>query len=200
VYEYANSDVSIKMTELMSKLSKLNSHAKALETIPVAFLQSYSNYLFPEGRFLVDWVPFRLLTAYIPLLKGRDTVFYSDITSETARVDDLKNGHTGETGRIQGLLSASTIFKAHHDLDLSCNLDIFGLDFRSIENHIIFHLQRIYDTGMDHVNLRVYTSKTACDISLLHSTLEQFGIQAVINGTRKEQYIEQVVYEKDISY
>ncbi|XP_060578785.1 histidine N-acetyltransferase-like [Ruditapes philippinarum] len=200
MYEYANSVVSIKTAEFISKFSKLNSHAKTFETFPVEFLQyPYSKYLFPEERIIVDWVPFRLSSTNVPLLKGRDTVFYSDITSETAKVDDLKNEHTDDTGRIQGLLSACTIFKAQQKFDLSCNLDIFGLDFRTIENHMIFHLQRINDTGMDNVNLRVYTSKTACDISLLHSTLEQFGIQAVTNRTREEQYIEQVVYEKDIS-
>jgi hypothetical protein len=72
------------------------------------------------------------------------------------------------------------------------------------KNHFI--LQAIHMHEYIHSDVSIKTAefmslyiKTACDISLLHSTLKQFGIHAVTNGTRKEQYIEQVVYEKDVS-
>ena len=198
MFEYNRSSVSM---HVMDRASQICCHSKVLENMPLEYLQPpYCNHLFPEGRIIVDWVPFRLSSTNIPLLKGRKTVFYSDVTiCRAEKVDALNENQTAETYQVQGLLSASSIFRVQHDLDISCNLDIFGTDFRSIYEHIMFHLGRINDFGMERVNLRIFTTKGIREGYLMHSALEQIGMKTITKESRKELYIEQVVYEKKFS-
>ncbi|XP_053404073.1 uncharacterized protein LOC123554430 isoform X2 [Mercenaria mercenaria] len=204
LFEYNRGNVSSKLKFLASDHSP---SAKVIDTIPADFLSPpYSNYLFPEGRVILDWVPFRLLLANVPLFKGRNTVFYTDITTvETERKREINDEPTQLKTKhaiphpVQGLLSASTVFKAHHDLDLSCNLDVFGTDFRSLRDHIIFHLQRIDAIGLEKINLRVYTMKGVDASPLLDPFLRSLGVETLTRESTINQYIEQVIYEKEIN-
>ncbi|XP_045202465.2 histidine N-acetyltransferase-like [Mercenaria mercenaria] len=54
-FRYKRSNISSELT-----LKTSDCKVKVIDTIPSEFLYSpYSNYLFPEGRVIMDWVPFR---------------------------------------------------------------------------------------------------------------------------------------------
>ncbi|XP_045202043.2 uncharacterized protein LOC123555500 [Mercenaria mercenaria] len=202
MFEYRKSNVSSK---LKSHTADYATKTKVIDNIPADFLSPpYSNYLFPEGRVILDWVPFRFLQTNIPLLKGRNTVFISDVAHAVETKSEKENSETDthqETpvaDNMQGLLSACTLIRTHHCFDVCCIVDMFGNDIRSLSDHIIVHLQRIHDTDLENINLIIVTSKGACESCLLDKIIEPFEIERVTSGPRKEYCTEQHVYEKEI--
>ncbi|XP_045200508.2 histidine N-acetyltransferase-like [Mercenaria mercenaria] len=203
-FRYKRSNISC---ELLLKTSDCISKVKVIDNIPFEFLSSpYSNYLFPEGRVIVEWVPFRFQETNIPLFKGRNTVFVSDVmlnktdtvqeTDKTAKHQENDSNLPQNASEVQGLLSASTIYKEQNEIDLSCVLDIFGNDIGSLRNHIIWHLQRIETTGLEDIIVTVITTKGVFEQPLLEKVLDTLGID-MKNGPIRGQFKEPTVYETE---
>ena len=145
----------------------------------VYFKSSALGYLFPEKRLLIDWVPFRPTEANIPIMKGKNTLFVSDVSLASGGVQN-------------GLLSASSIYRPHHGVNVSCTIDLFGSDCRSLGRHMSFHLKRIQSCGHQSVNLAVITSDKQ-DSVVIDKNLRKFGIERS-RGSRSRNNPE--VYEK----
>ena len=95
------------------------------------------DYIGPEGRLIVDLVPYKLTDVNIPLMTEPKeySVIYSDIHEDR--------------GHCSGLLSVGMVYPVPRPQH-KYSLEIFGKDVASLRLHIIKHLMRVKEktTGM----------------------------------------------------
>ena len=89
-----------------------------------------AEYLFPSGRIVVDFVPFKLFASNVPLMRAPNnfTQIFSDV-----RVDN---------GKPTGLLSIGTLYSAKDSTGI-CITEIYGTDISSMKRHVAAHLKRV---------------------------------------------------------
>lgn len=86
-------------------------------------------YLFPSGKIMNTWVPFKTMAENIPLLYWHGNTMYTDVT------DDAGNN-------VSGLLTSMTAYPAKADL-ICCHFDIYGSDLSSLKRHLVAHIQTL---------------------------------------------------------
>lgn len=137
-------------------------------------------YLFPKERIVVNWVPYRLQSENIPLLRidGDRVCMYSDVS-----VDN--------NGSASGLLSISTSYACMQRPYVSM-LDIYGMDTATLRNHIISHIMYIkqYTKG-DYLEMIVFV-EPAFHVGKLNQVFGDIGLNFV------DPYRMQMIYEKDL--
>ena len=90
-----------------------------------------SKYLAPQGRLILNQVPFQLYPSNVSIMRGQvvGTHIYSDV-----RLNDAV--------MCGGLLSFGTHFKVKEPY-FKYVLDGFGTDFQSMEKHLLAHLNNL---------------------------------------------------------
>ena len=101
-------------------------------------------HLFPSSRLLLDYVPFGIIKENIPLMKGRNLAFFSDV-----RI----SGNC-----VTGLLSAGSSYHCNKP-PRSYTIDIFGSDDNSVERHVIFHMKRAISLSREQTCLQIFINK-----------------------------------------
>ena len=94
-------------------------------------------YLFPEDRIIVDYVPFKLLSSNISLMRGP-----GDVTTIFSDVRILNNQHAG-------LLSFGTFYPVSGQNKFLCIIEMYGTDESSLKKHAAGHLKRIAQKADD---------------------------------------------------
>lgn len=144
--------------------------------------------LFPRERILVDWVPYRLLYANIPLIRwsGKRTKIYSDISV-------LDDGH------VIGLLTFSTVIPVQRP-PYVCNLNIYGTDTSSLRNHVTSHISHIR-SATDGVTSLLVLVEPEFNMQELEQTFKEIGLQKSEwhDSERPDKvYSLQYLFEKEI--
>ncbi|XP_053403079.1 uncharacterized protein LOC123555941 [Mercenaria mercenaria] len=180
----------------ISDITGIDEILQKLEGIPAAYLsEPYSNYLFPEGRIIVDLVPMRLIESNLKLLSRGSTVFVSDVhinPSECNKLTLLDNP------QVKGILTASSAYCTRDFTEMVLILDVFGRDLSNFNSHVACHLKRLSESTPQQVNFIIFSSK-GCDSSVVDYTLGQFGIKKLTEGQRLEDYVKLEVYERALS-
>ncbi|XP_053404074.1 histidine N-acetyltransferase-like [Mercenaria mercenaria] len=179
----------------ISDIKRIDGSLQKLEGIPALYLsEPYSNYLFPEGRIIVDLVPMRLIESNLKLAQGGNTVFVSDVQISS---NEYKKLNTFDTPQVKGILTASSVYCTRDFAEMVLILDVFGSDLSTFNNHVAFHLKRLRESTPQQVHFKIYTSK-GCDCSVIDYTLAQFGIKKLTEGRRLEDCVKLEVYERDL--
>ena len=146
----------------------------------------YRQNLFPDNRIVVDWVPFKVSSSNIPLLRPPENtyLFLSNVKS---------NAHEPF---VTGLLTVSTTFKAQ-DPPYACNLDIYGTDTSSLKEHIKKHICFIQQITNGTTSLLVFVeSEIVSDMMKVFSGLGLEQKEWYDSNDERKRYSMQYVYEK----
>ncbi|XP_052802981.1 histidine N-acetyltransferase-like [Mya arenaria] len=142
-----------------------------------------SNYLFPDDRIVVDWIPFRLKPENVPLLTWSG--------SNCAGFTSVPEGESPS-----GLLSFDTIFKSI-DPPYACNMEIYGTDITTLKHHLAFHLRRIRELTNGPTSLLVIVHP-GFNHSYLKKTFREFGLETELWRSKVNPslcYSKQFVFE-----
>lgn len=167
-----------------------------LTTVSESLLESYliskdlKSYLFPDGRFILDYVPFKLMDQNFPFITGPREFrnIFSDVRF---------NG-----SHCAGLLSCVTVYPCK-DLLFHCTVEIYGTDVSSIAKHIskIMKLiqQKVVDTERTgRVRIGLHLEKTVSP-EFVDQAFTKHGVPRTIwrdQNTSKERYTEVFLFEK----
>lgn len=147
-----------------------------------------SEYLFPEKRIIVDFVPLRLMQSNIELTGPKNfTEVYSDLLIED------------KSGACKGLLSFGTCYRIQA-LPYRYEIDLYGADMNRFRTHIVKHLLRLKErvTGITAVALFLEDSFSSETVDKL---LTEFGgtkRQTHDSTTSDKYYTHQYLYEKKL--
>ncbi|XP_052796124.1 histidine N-acetyltransferase-like isoform X1 [Mya arenaria] len=146
-----------------------------------------SGYLFPAGRVIIDWVPFRLLPENFPVLEsfeGNKCRIFSSMTPITP---------------TNGLVTINTMYKTSQ-LKYHCNIDIYGTKVDSLKDHMLQNLTQIKEADCDTTSLIVYTPMDF-DTEYLDKLFIEFGLPRndwIFESLPSENVLELYLYEKSI--
>lgn len=87
------------------------------------------NYLFPSGRIMNAWVPYKIMAENIPMLYWYGNTIYTDVTDDA-------------TNNVTGLLTSMTAYPGKADL-ICCRFDIYGSDMSSLKRHLLAQIQTL---------------------------------------------------------
>ena len=129
-----------------------------------------SKYLAPQGRLILNQVPFQLYPSNVPIMRGSEvrTHIYSDV-----RLNDA--------GRCGGLLSFGTHFKVKEPY-FKYVLDLFGTDFQSLEKHLLAHLNNLRTKTVSPTVVLIFVSEHF-DLQTLSVISEKYDLERT--GTLK---------------
>ena len=136
--------------EVREEVSKFYTDMHGLEKIDENELEKYfltvklRQYLFPSRRLLLDYVPYDIIKQNIPLLKGRNVEFFSDVKL---------NGND-----VTGLLTAGSSYKCNNPPQ-SYTIDVFGSDENNLEKHVAFHIKRAIKLSQEPICLQIFITK-----------------------------------------
>lgn len=141
--------------------------------------KSYKEYLFPNDRIVVHWVPYKLLPSNIP--------FFSHNGAVTMIAANVLN----DIGARKGLLSISKLHKCRKPMFYSI-LDIYGTDFSCLKDHFLFHLRKMHKVTDSEIAMRIYVEPST-DIDYAIQTVKDIGVsQCYMNSI--DNYL---VFERD---
>ena len=146
--------------------------------------EAIKNYLFPEGRMLVNTVPYRLMRENIPLIMDKSG--FTEILSDVV----LGNNNN----KCTGLLTVGTIYPVKRP-KFAYNIEIYGDCVISLDAHIACHLERIANKAYGRVSIHVVVgdkvSRTQVDKVML-----QYGVvtdKARITSGQEEPVIKRTL-------
>ena len=167
-----------------------------LTAVSGSLLESYlttndlKSYLFPEGRFILDYVPFKLIDKNFPFVTGPEEfrTMLSDVHFDGSR--------------CAGLLSCVTLFPCK-ELLFHCTVEIYGNDAFSVNKHVseIIRLirQKVVDTERSGtVRIGLYLEKQV-SLEFIDQAFMKHGVPRTIGrdpNTSKERYTEFLLFEK----
>ena len=146
-----------------------------------------SKYLFSHERIVVNWVPYRLLPSNIPFMRGPNhtTNMFSDIHMDARSYN--------------GILSTGTFYPVQSPSYL-CNLEIYGLNFRSLREHLVRHIMVLqkHTKGVTHLLLFGHQGFPVEDVVNFFS---EHGVSkyAWCDSRKPDRiYSEQILFERDL--
>ena len=147
-----------------------------------------SGYLFSQGRFLVDGVPFQLLLSNVPLMFAQNdvTVMFSDV---------LVDGNV-----CKGLLSVGTIQHIKNQ-SYVYNIEIYGTDIISVNTHISRHLNILKSKANNIVCMFIFIENAHLETAV-DEIFHQYGISRKLWHDSKiaEVYLtKRLVYEQTLT-
>ena len=142
--------------------------ASQLPTISESNLSKYfkskamCDYLAPEGRMLIDVVPYKMIDANISfMMQPRQ---YMEVYSDVNQSEDT----------YSGLLSFGLLFPIARP-QYKYMVDLFGTDYQSLRSHIVKHLMRLKRETTGVTALLIYVSDEF-DVKKLDDLMSEFGI------------------------
>ena len=164
--------------------------ASMLKTVSDIHLSLYfksrviRDYLSPEGRLLVDAVPYRMIDANIPFMiqPEKYTAIYSDLKVHG--------------GGCSGLLSFGLVFPIRRP-QFNYVLNIFGSDTSTLRTHIVKHLLRLKDRTKEVTALVVFVPKSF-DLHEVDKVFEDFGISRRPHKSAYQQLKSNQIYAYEI--
>ena len=145
-------------------------YSRGLEEVSAVDLKEHfrsthiSKYLAPQGRLILNQVPFQLYPSNVSIMRGSvvRTHIYSDV-----RLND--------EGRCGGLLSFGTHFKVKEPY-FKYVLDLFGTDFQSLEKHLLAHLNNVRTITVSPTVVLIYVSEHF-DLQTLSVISEKYNLE-----------------------
>lgn len=95
-----------------------------------------TNYLFPVNRIVMSWLPVKPLTSNISLLFFHGEIMFTDLEVNSA--NDNSNA-------LGGLLTSFSFFPVSLS-QYVLNIDVFGKDTTTIDQHVLAHLTNLKKT------------------------------------------------------
>ena len=145
------------------------------------------SYLFPSGRILVNAVPYRMMGSNVRLIMenaGKFTEMYTNVA---------KRNQT-----YTGLLSVGTVYPVKIP-NYAYNIELYGEDFSSLEEHICRHLKRITDRTYGIVSIYVFVDPDKRLLpQLISEIMGKYGVtkcKPTLSKTGEELTTERVVFE-----
>lgn len=139
-------------------------------------------YLFPQGRILVNSIPYRPMSTNIPLIldKSGYTEIYSDVV--------LGNKE------CTGLLSVGTVYPVKRP-KFAYNIEIYGdcTSIKSLETHIARHLTRITEKACGKVSIHVVIDENVSRTTVDKVMLQYDKVRTTTNA--EEPKIKRTLYE-----
>ena len=146
-----------------------------------------AEYLFPSGRIIVDYVPFKLLASNVKLMRAPNnfTQMFSDV-----RLDD---------GKPVGLLSIGTFYSAKNSTGL-CIMELYGTDVSSLKSHVAVHLKRVSQLVSSASNITLYIDKRIPSVEV-DGVFSGFGLTRFTwqdPNTGETGYTDHFLFEKQL--
>lgn len=149
-----------------------------------------SAYLFPHGRVLIDYTPYKLLETNVLLMKQTSsdhTEVFSDVRIEN--------------GCVRGSLSFGSVFKAQ-TVSYVYSIEIYGDDPVSVEHHVIKHLSMLKQKVEGSVCFMLIAQE-GFPLNTIDNTCIEYGLtrvnhgQNTLNGNlEKSRYLNSIIYEE----
>ena len=151
-------------------------------------------YLCPEERIIVDYLPCKLLESNTCFMKGPED--FTTRLSDIQVVDD----------HCTGLLSFGTVYPCKENTIFHCTLEIYGTDESSVRSHVKKHLsvvkQKAVKAGIHKAMVRFLASvergmsgevfdKAFTEFNATKVTWKDFNLP-------KEMYVESFLWEKNL--
>ncbi|XP_041368663.1 histidine N-acetyltransferase-like [Gigantopelta aegis] len=142
-------------------------------------------HLFPNKRFLTDWVPFRLLSSNI------DDIIKPDTLMLATSGHDRPNNDV-----ISTFLTTSSHFPCK--IGLAYNVNVFGDDVTELPQHILMHLENMRQISSDPevvISLFVVTPE-----NIVRADIDRYLCDTNISRYRDaEQFTKKRVFERPFS-
>ena len=145
----------------------------------------HREYIFPNDRIIVNWVPYKLLSSNIPYF------------SHTGAVTRIVTNALSDIGECKGLMSISTLFKCRNQ-KFACILDIYGTDSKCIKDHLLVHFRHVHATTDNETSLSIFTAPTI-DTNYVMQIVKEIGVaESKINPDLFSDFETQITFEKDV--
>ena len=158
----------------------------ALETLITS--EEFRQYLFPSDRLVVDTVPYQLMKANVPILRGPDndrTVVFSDVRKEN--------------DTLAGVLSFGILYRVKQP-SFQYTIEIYGKDETSLTKHLMGHLKNVIETTDGETYMITFTEKHI-QTKVINKTLSDFGVKRTFVRdpvTSEILFTEQFLFEKSL--
>ena len=138
--------------------------------------QTTANYLFPQDRVIINFVPYRLIASNVSL-----TNYFEAFTQVFTDV------HT-QCGKQRGLISFGTSYKVPA-FSCSYNINIYGNDMNSFERHVQKHLSRLKQKTVDRAAVTLFVDETFPG-EMIDEVLQKYGATKAHNSPRRQLLFE----------
>ena len=134
-----------------------------------------SSYLFPHGRILVDYTPYKLLKTNVLLMKQASS-------NHTEAFSDVRI----ENGSVRGSLSFGSVFKAQ-TVSYVYNIEIYGNDPVSVKLHIMKHLIMLKQKVNGSICFML-VAQEGCPVNIIDDTCREYGLSRVNHGQKHSKW------------
>ena len=173
---------------------RLRSSVSKLSVVTEADIASYFGsqlcvaYLFPHERILVNGIPYRMMNSNIPLIMGnrKFTEMYTDVAIQNKT--------------CSGLLSIGTVYPVKIP-NYAYNIEIYGGDYSSLEDHICRHLRRVMDKAAGNVSIYVFVDPDKSLPKPIDEIMAKYGVKKYptkVSKTGEELVMKRVLFEDTI--
>ena len=159
--------------------------AQRLTVVTDGLLASYirsevvSKYLFPQGRIVVNSVPYKAMESNIPVLREQKdaSVIFSDLCNSDPS---------------SGMLSIGTLFHVKNPA-FAYNIELYGSDTGSARSHIARHMLRLTDKVSELTGVFVFVDETF-PFDVVDKVFLDYGI----NRTLLRPFTKRMMFEKKL--
>ena len=128
--------------------------------------QTTAKYLFPQDRFIINFMPYRLFASNVLLMSqlASFTEVFTDVHTESGKQ---------KSGKHKGLLSFGSSYKIPA---FSCLyiINIYGSDVSSFERHVKKHLSRLKQKTEDTAAVTLFVDETFPK-EMIDELLQKYG-------------------------
>lgn len=146
--------------------------------------EALSKYLFPHGRVIVDFVPFRLIDSNVPFM------------TEPSKFLEVFSDVRTEADAYKGLLSFGSIYKVKA-VPYKYSLDIYGTDCNSLKVHLVKHLMRMKQKATGTTAFVVTLNETFRS-EIVEEILKQLGGTKAKDDPDSGYFTQQFLFEKHL--
>ena len=131
------------------------------DSLLTEYITTYSAYLFPEDRVIIDFEPYRLLASNVPLI------------NQPAGVREVFTDVHIQSGKHKGLLSFGTSIRVPA-FSTRLTIDVYGNDTDSFERHVLKHLSRLKHKTEDTAAATLFVDETF-PVEMVDEVLQRYG-------------------------
>ena len=139
-------------------------------------------YLFPTERVVVDTVPYQLMKANVPLMRGPNNsiVAFSDVRKES--------------DTYSGLLSFGTLYRIKQP-SFQYTVELYGKDESSLRPHLSSHLKNLFER-VDQKTCIVFYLGKQIPVETIDKIMSDYGIKR--DSSSNAYFTEQFLFEKPV--
>ena len=185
-YHYLQDILQYPVEPMRFKLQETDIRsAQRLTVVTDGLIASYirsevvSKYLFPQGRVVVNSVPYRAMESNIPVIREQKdaTVIFSDLCNSNP---------------LSGMLSTGTLFHVKSPA-FAYNIELYGSDTGSVRSHIARHMLRLTDKVSELTGVFVFVDETF-PFDVVDKVFLDYGI----NRTLLRPFTKRMMFEKKL--